>query len=201
LNLKNLIRQIKTELKVTPKQKVEQLKRPSGHEYGFRHGNGPFFLVRDDSVIEANAGNETYVTVDGPGQNVTVKSSAITLEGRTIQFLAPPGEIYFGYQRLNPFWLTPNPLDVISPFAKAPLVQRFPGSLGQTRIEGLNVPGLGPLPIATATFLTGTPAPGQTLVPLDNFIRPEPLFGLNEQLLILHRNLGEMITSLAELGG
>jgi hypothetical protein len=183
VNLKSLINQIKTELKVTPKQKVEQLKRPSGHEYGFRHGNGPFILVRDDSVIEANGGNETYVTVDGPGQNITLKSSAITLEGRAIQFLTPPGGIYFGYQRLNPFWLTVNPLDVISPLVKAPLIQNAPGSL------------------AGAVFLTGTPAPGQVPVPLANFIRPEPLFGFNEQLLILSRNLGETLKSLVELGG
>ncbi|HYT45894.1 MAG TPA: hypothetical protein VEP90_26440 [Methylomirabilota bacterium] len=200
-SVKDLIASIKVQINKTPQQLAQELIHPSGFEYGFRHDNGAFSLIRDDKVIEHNAGNGTSLVVDGPGQTVGVKATGITLDSNTVQFKVPKGGLFFGYQPLNPFWLTDNPIDFISPFIKAPLYSKVPVS----PIPG----GPGPLdlifvsPTPTLVVLSsplGGPGVATGLIPLSTYLSAQPLFGINQQLLTMARNIGEVIRNLTSIG-
>jgi hypothetical protein len=181
--IKEIFKQVRAELRRSPKEKAKELKRPSGYEYGLRHNDtGNFILLRDDGVVETNAGNGTAVTVDGLGQVITATAAGIALEAQAVQVLTPPGKFYLGYQPLHPFWYTTNPLDFISPFLKAPIIQNVPTALD------------------TCWVMTGPTPAVPNAVPMSTFFRAQPLLGLNEQLLILSRNLGETIKNLRALG-
>jgi hypothetical protein len=203
-SLKDLLKNIRIQVKKSPQKIAQELNDPTGNEYGFRHSNGAFMLCRDDKVVELNAGHGAAVVVDGPGQMVNIKATGVTLDSQTVQFKVPPGNVYFGYQPLNPFWLTTNPLDFISPFIKAPLYSRVP-----VPPDGAVVPGLAINPLdliyvsATPALPVETPAgPGLAtgLVPLSTYLAAQPLFGMNQQLHILSRNVGEVIKNLTLIG-
>ncbi len=196
MTIQQLISGIRDQINKTPQQMAQELSQASGFELGFRHSNGAFTLVRDDQVIELNAGNGAIVTVDGPGQTVQLTATGITFDGGTIQFKVPPGNVFFGYQPLNSYWMVTNPLDVISPLQKAPLVCK-PTNLPDVILSTQIFVSRG------ATLPVETPAgPGTVtgLVPLSTFLEAQPLFGLNQQLLTLSRNLGEVIKNLSSMG-
>jgi hypothetical protein len=180
MGLQNLLRQIRAELEIDLAERARERDYPSGLEPGFKHPQaGGYMLVRDDAVTEMGNGPNTAVIADGANQQVTVKANAISLHSRYLHFHTEPNGLYFGYQRLNPFWFS-LPGDLVSPFWKAPIIPLAPG-MWET--------------LATIPFLTGSitsPVP----VFLSNFLRPMPLFGPNEQLLILSRNLAQMMRSL-----
>src|SRR5438046_5111486 len=116
--LKQVINEIKTQLTKSPVTMAQELVNASGYELGLRHTNGAFALIRDDKVVELNAGNNTSVVVDGPGQAVGINSTGTTIQSNILQFKVPTSNIYFNYQAINPFWFTNNPLDIVSPFFK-----------------------------------------------------------------------------------
>lgn len=193
ISIKDLLKNIRIQIKKTPQKRSEELIDPSGHEYGLRHGNGAFILCRDDKVVELNAGGGTSVVVDGPGQSVGIKSSGITLDGQAVQFKVPVDKFYIGYQALNPYWLTTNPVDVISPFIKAPLHARLP----------VIANGINPLDNIFVSITPTLPVVGVAtgpMVPMSTLFDAQPLFGLNQQLLLLSRNLGEVIKNLTSIG-
>lgn len=203
-SIKELLKGIRVTLKKTPQKIAEELKDPSGNEYGFRHGNGAFMLCRDDKVVELNAGEGSSVIVDGPGQMVNLKSTGVTIDSQTVQFKVPPGNIYFGYQPINPFWFVTNPLDFVGPYLRSPLLCRAPVPPDTFNIAGLSINPLDFIfvsPSPTLPVVTPT-GPGTTtgLVPLSNYIHAQPLLGANQQLLSLRRNLSEIVRNIGLMG-
>lgn len=203
-SIQDLITSIQKQLNRSPQVVADSLAQASGFELGFRHANGAFTMVRDDQVIELNAGNGAVITVDGPAQTVGIAGNGITLDGGTIQLKVSPGNLFVGYQPLNAYWMVTDPLDVISPFLRSPLLCKLPVPPSNS-----SVPGIGANPLDTfyispsPTLPVETPAgPGTVtgFVPLSTFFHAEPLFGMNQQLLTLSRNLGQIISSLSNMG-
>lgn len=176
MSVKQIFDAVRSELKVTPRQRADSLNFPSGYEPGLRHPTAQgHVLCRDDAVVELSSGAGA-VMVDGADAHVSVKGTAVTLEAR---YLHLHGEVYFGFQRFNPYWLS-GPADPLSwTWRTAPLVQNFPAAL------------------EAVEFLTGVPGAGQVPVKLSAFLHAVPLFGPNEQLLALSRNLGELLKNIA----
>lgn len=191
-NLKDLIKSIKIQISKTPQQIAEELNNASGFEYGLRHDNGHFALLRDDNVIEMNAGNGVSVTADGLGQLVSIESPAVSISAQSIQLQAPTNGYFFGYQAINPYWFTTNPLDLITPFSKAPLVPKIP-------LNGLILSTLYVSPVPTPAVV-GPPTGGGVvtgLVPLSQFLETQPLFTPNQQVLIMAKSIGEIMKNVA----
>lgn len=200
-SINDLINSIKAQISRTPQQIAQDLSNPSGYEYGLRHDNGAFSLIRDDKVIEHNAGNGTSIVVDGPGQTVSVKATGITLDSNTVQFKVPKGGLFFGYQPLNSFWLTDNPIDLISPFIKAPLYPKAPVSPIPGGPGPLDLIFVSPTPtLAVISSPLGGPGVATGLIPLSTYLSAQPLFGINQQILTLSRNMGEIIKNLTQIG-
>ena len=182
MNARHILQQIRRELRVDIRERAREQEFPSGYEPGMRHSrSGAYTMMRDDGIAELGSGPNAAVLADGPNQQVTVKGNAISLNGRYIHLHAPPGGLYFGYQRFNPFWQS-LPGDIISPFWKAPLISRAPGSWEL---------------LSRIPFLTGTVS-SPTPVFLGEFLQTIPLFGPNEQLLVISRNIASLIRSLTQ---
>lgn len=180
MNVANLFKQLKIELKVDIKKRAQEREFASGFEAGVRHPNsGAYALVRDDGVAELASGPGAAVTADGASNIVTVKGNAIALKAQHLHLQAE--NLYFGYQRFNPYWLSRGAAPDLNPASillRSPVVFDSPTSIG-------------------FPLLTGLPAAGQSVVTLGSLLLPIPLFGPNEQLLIMARNLGELMKSLA----
>jgi hypothetical protein len=181
MSIPNIFKQLKIELKVDIKKRAQEREFASGFEAGVRHPNsGAYALVRDDGVAELASGPGAAVTVDGSSSIVTAKGNAIALKARYLHLQTPPGGLYFGYQRFNPYWLSKGSVPDLNPASillRSPLVFNSLTSVG-------------------FPLLTGLPQPGQSVVTLGSLLLPIPLFGPNEQLLIMARNLGELMKSL-----
>lgn len=182
MSLMSTFEKLKKKTAVNPEQKAKEQNFPSGVEVGFSHPeNSAYILCRDDGVVDIGSGPSAKVVVDPRNSQVTVKGSALSLQGQYVHLHAPPGRIYFGFQRFNPYWQSTSPIPDLNPASiilKSPIVFNSLGAV-------------------TTPILTGTPAPGQVPVPLGSFFLPVPLFGPNEQLLILSRNLASLLKSVA----
>lgn len=165
-----------------PEEKAKELNFPSGGEVGFSHPeNSATVLCRDDGVVELSSGPSTNITVDPRTNQVTIKGAAISLQGEYLHLHAPAGRLYFGFQRFNPHWLDTSPIPNFNP---ASLILKSPVVFNS-------------LSAVSTPVLTGTPAPGQVPVPLGAFFLPVPLFGPNEQLLILSKTISSLIKNVA----
>lgn len=184
--------QVKLLLAKTPRQRSQELDEPSGYEPGLRHRhNGSHVLCRDDAVVELASGPTAACLVDGPAQTVRLQGSAIQLTGETVQLAAAPGGLYFGWQRFNPYWFSrpdPTQFDPLEIIRKSPLTLTNPLDLTS------------PLMILTAEGALDPTLIAEGVIPrpIASLFTPIPLFGPNEQLLILAENLGEMLRSLGE---
>lgn len=160
-----------------PARAAQELNYPSGYEVGLRHPNtGGFLLARDDGAVEMSAGPTTRVLVDGPGGQVTVSAPSTVLAGGDLHLHAAPGRLWFGFQRFNP-WYQSLPQDPLWKW-RAPVVQRYPESL----VSGnANV------------ILAGVPKEGQYHVPLSSLFMAMPLFGPNEQTLLMAKRLAQIM--------
>jgi hypothetical protein len=199
MSLRALIDEARAALTRKPEARAQELNRPSGHEPGLRHRhNGGHVLCRDDAVVELSSGPGAAVLVDGPAQSVTAQGAAVQLVGERVAIQAPPGGFYVGYQRLNPYWFS-QPLDPTF-LLKAPLVPLTPASMTAAWVvTTAGVPGAVPLTALGVTGPEPVTAAGVPVfaAPVAAFFQAVPLFGPNEQLLLLAQNLGQMLQSLA----
>ena len=201
MTIKQLISNVKSELNKTPQAIAQELVNASGYELGMRHTNGAFMLVRDDRVVEMNPGNGVSILADGGGQTVDINANGTTITSNSLQLRVPSSSFYFNYQALNPFWLTNNPLDFISPFIKSPLYPKLPMPTiagAPSPLDAIFVSPTPTLPVISSPF--GGPGVVTGFVPLSTYLNAAPLFGINQQLLILSRNIGEVIKNLSGLG-
>jgi hypothetical protein len=194
MSVKSIFAAIKKELEVTPTQRARELDFPSGYEPGLCHpDHHSHVLCRDDQVVEIAGGPSATVLADGSDGHVSVKGTSVTLEAQYLHLHAPAGGLYFGYQRFNPYWLSspgPEQFDPVSILRKSPLTLSNPLEI------------LGPLHILTAEAALNPALIAQGVIPrpLVSLFTPVPLFGPNEQLLILSRNLVELIKNVAVPG-
>lgn len=194
MSVQSIFAAIKRELAVTPKQRAAELTFPSGYEPGLCHpDHHSHVLCRDDQVVELAGGPNAMVMADGADGHVSVKGTSISLEAQHLHLHAPAGGIYFGWQRFNPYWLSspgPEQFDPVSIIRKAPLTLTNPADL------------LGTTQILTAEVTVSPTLLAQGVIPrpLASLFTPVPLFGPNEQLLVLGRNLVELMKSLVVPG-
>jgi hypothetical protein len=192
---KEAIYQIKRNLKKSLRQILEEKRRSSGFEVGLRHPyTASHTLLRDDGVVETSTGPVALI-MDPNNAQATIKAPTISLDAQYLHFHVPPGGLYFGYQRLNPFWLSP-PIDPTQRWLwqAAPIVQSYPGSL---LVNSAGLPNL---------YLTASPEHfvelallGITPVPFSSIFQAMPLFTYNEEYTLLIQNLGSFLNQLRDL--
>lgn len=221
MTLRTFFKQMKQELTTSPKQRAEQLDFPTGTETGMRHPiNGTYMLLRDDHVGELGAGNAAKVVVDGANQQVTARATAVSVEAQFIHLHAPPGNIYFGYRAFNPYWYTASLFSglgaTLGGSIGGSLGAKIGKKLGQSADQGgggvvgvvdplgfltptaltENIPNVSYEILSKLPLLVGVPQIGQFNITLGAFLSTEPLFGPDEQLVILSTNLLHLVKSL-----
>lgn len=177
------IAKIKSQLGANPTKLAKSLDQPTGMEAGIKHpSNEGYLIVRDDSVVEIGSGPGAVLLLDGAQGLGHLRAAGLAIEAQHLHFHTPAGGLYFGYQRFNPQWFT-RPEDPVSWAFNAPLV---PDNLAALTA------------LFSIPFVTGAPnaALGQGVVFLGNYIRPQPLFGPNEQFLILGKNIANLTRRL-----
>lgn len=174
---KSLLAQVNS----SPEDQAAALDYPSTYEVGLRHPlTGALALLRDDGAAELSAGPAANLLVDGPAGQVTMAGTNIALAAQNLHLHAPPGGLWIGFQRLNPWWQSlPNDPNFL--WRTAPIVQNFPGSLAAT------------------PFVAGLPQEGQYNVSLSELLQAQPLFGPNEMLLVTSRKLATLLHSVLRL--
>jgi hypothetical protein len=222
MSLRAFFKQMKKELTTSPRQRAEQLDFPTGTETGLRHPvNGTYMLLRDDYVAEVGAGTAAKVVLDGANQQATVRATAVSVEGQFIHLHAPPGNVYLGYRAFNPYWYTASVFTNLGSAIGASIGGTTGEGIGRNIGEDVDRGGGGiigavdPAGRFTPTALTetipnvslellsrlpivvGAPQLGQANILLGQYLKAEPIFGPDEQLVILSTNLSHLIKSLS----
>jgi hypothetical protein len=183
--LRQQFRQLQALLDQDPAELARGLDYPTSWESGVTHPFLPVhFLCRDDGVAEMTSGPDTSVTVDGNQRQVTLQGGQVALSAQDLHLHAPPGGLWFGYQRFDPLgWWTEEEL------WGDPTRSTWNGPLVLNGIESL-------FRLETELFVGGTPQAGQYNVRLADLLHPQPLLGPNEWLRIMYAKLRDLAEEL-----